>query len=78
MRGAGTVCGPAADRVEDWLILSVPSYALYDFALRDPAEANSSNAPDTANQRDRADIDYLLDQQYQQVIQSGIPVALGE
>ena len=67
-----------SDGAGDRLILSVHAYTPYDFALRDPAEANSRDTFDAGDTRDRADIEYLMDQLYRRFIQNGIPVVLGE
>ncbi len=67
-----------ADSVEGRIILSVHAYTPYDFALRDPADPQSRDAFDAANDRDRAEIDCLMNTLYRNFIQKGIPVVLGE
>lgn len=66
------------DTLDNRLIVSVHAYTPYAFALQPPDESGSISTFDPTRQRDRAEIDRLMQSLYGRFIQNGIPVVIGE
>lgn len=66
------------DTAEDRLIVSVHAYTPYDFALRDPADSNSTDEFDTTYLGSTRQITNFMDALYNKFISQGIPVVIGE
>ncbi|MFH1512566.1 MAG: glycoside hydrolase family 5 protein [Bacillota bacterium] len=66
------------DSAGNRLIVSVHAYTPYAFALQADNESGSTSAFDPAKQRDRAEIDRLMQSLYDKYIENGIPVVIGE
>ena len=67
-----------ADSAKNRLIVSVHAYTPYAFALQPETEAGSTAAFDPNSQKDRSQIDRLMQSLYERFVHKGVPVVIGE